>query len=115
MSVTGPTFKQGRLGLFRLNAQASFKIICKYPLWSEFSISEEETSCISPSRHLARLRVRCLQVRRSPVNADPAVPRRPPMPHVWDNSVNLSRGCTGLFHGPEKMLPPSSTSANHPL
>ena len=36
MSVMGPAFTQRYLGLLGLNAQASFKIICKYPLWDEF-------------------------------------------------------------------------------
>jgi len=31
----GPVFKQRRLGLLGSNAQKSFKIICKYPLWDE--------------------------------------------------------------------------------
>lgn len=41
----------------------------------------------------------------------PTVPGRPPVPHIWGNSVNLSRVCTGLFHGPERRPPPSSASS----
>lgn len=33
--------------------------------------------------------------------------------HVWDNSLNISRGYMGLFHSLQKMFPPSWTSSNH--
>lgn len=38
----------------------------------------------------------------------PSVLWRPPVPHIWDNSVNLSRAYTELFHGPERRPPRGS-------
>lgn len=112
MSVTGPALKQRRLGLLDLNVHQALRLFASTHCGTNFYISKEETSCISPSCHRTRPQVRCLQVHVSTVTTHPW---RLPMPDTWDSSVNLSRGCTGLFHSPERVLPPSSPSADHLL
>lgn len=97
--IMGPMFKQRYVGLLGLTAKRSFKIICKYPLQEDFFFL-----CLKKGGKMHLCLGTSLTTKSDALSCTLALSLRTSWSlegfccHVWDNSLNISRGYMGLFH-----------------